>query len=959
MKRFSIFRTVLFLLPWLVATSDVQLRAQPQTGLLGGDVVDSSGAVVPGAWVEISGPDNFQAKVQSDAQGRYLFSGLAPGDYRVQVEVAGFDRYENARLRVSGGRTATLRVKLAISSVKTEVTVGDQGQVDVDPSASAGTVVVAGENLKALSNNRDDLAEDLQALAGPSIGPGGGEIFVDGFSGGKLPSKASIREIRVNSNPFSAEYDRLGFGRVEIFTKPGADTYRAEAGFNFSDASFNSRNPFAVDKPPYQRKMLEGNLGGPITKRSSFYLAVERFSIQEMSVINALTLDSALHPSRFQQSVVTPMDMTEIEGRVDYQLSTNNTLAARFFTEHRTMENTGLDTFTLPARASMRDNRETTFQLTETALIGPAAVHEVRLQYTRDTTISKPASTVTGLQVTDSFTGGSAYGGDSKSKDGRFEFNDLLSISRNRHMLKLGGRIRTGRQSDLSLRNYNGSFLFNTLDAYRITEEGIASGATAAEIRAMGGGASQFTLTAGDPFAAVRQTDAGMFFQDDWRIHPRFTLTTGLRYEVQSNIGDRLNLAPRIGIAWAPSSGTGNRSAGVIRAGFGMFYERVSPDLTIDALRLDGVRQRQYVVANPDFYPNPAPVSALAGNVADQAIRVLDHNLRAPYIVQAAITYERQLPGNTTMSVTYSNSRGVRVLRSRNINAPLDANSGIRPAAGGNVYLYEASGFFRQTQVLANWNTRVNRKLSLLGYYVWGKAYSDSDGANSFPSNSYDMAGEYGRAGFDVRHRVMVGGSIAAPLGLTFSPLFTASSGMPFNITAGRDLNGDSIFNDRPALASDLTRASMVRTPYGIFDTSPIAGQTIAPRNLGNGPGQVVVNLRATRSFGFGETSSGQAGPATNEHHGGQGGGPAGAAPGAPGGHGPGDDHGRGSSDRRYTLTFSVAARNLLNTVNLAAPIGNLSSPLFGSSVAIAGGRRGPVSGGANRNLEMSVRFSF
>lgn len=272
MKRFSIFRTVLFLLPWLVATSDVQLRAQPQTGLLGGDVVDSSGAVVPGAWVEISGPDNFQAKVQSDAQGRYLFSGLAPGDYRVQVEVAGFDRYENARLRVSGGRTATLRVKLAISSVKTEVTVGDQGQVDVDPSASAGTVVVAGENLKALSNNRDDLAEDLQALAGPSIGPGGGEIFVDGFSGGKLPSKASIREIRVNSNPFSAEYDRLGFGRVEIFTKPGADTYRAEAGFNFSDASFNSRNPFAVDKPPYQRKMLEGNLEGrsPSARRSTW-----------------------------------------------------------------------------------------------------------------------------------------------------------------------------------------------------------------------------------------------------------------------------------------------------------------------------------------------------------------------------------------------------------------------------------------------------------------------------------------------------------------------------------------------------------------------------------------------------------------------------------------------------------------------------------------------------------------
>jgi hypothetical protein len=262
--------------------------------------------------------------------------------------------------------------------------------------------------------------------------------------------------------------------------------------------------------------------------------------------------------------------------------------------------------------------------------------------------------------------------------------------------------------------------------------------------------------------------------------------------------------------------------------------------------------------------------------------------------------------------------------------------------------------------VLTNWNTRVGRRLSLLGYYVWGKAFSDTDGAGSFPANSYNLAGEYGRAGFDVRHRVMFGGNLVAPYNLMLNPLVTASSGLPFNVTAGRDLNGDSIFNDRPALATDLIRPSVVRTPYGIFDTFPMAGQAITPRNIGNGPGQVSVNLRLSRSFGFGETSSGPAGPSVeNEHHGGPGG-PPGAAPGAPGGHGPGDDHGRGSSDRRYTITLSVAARNLLNTTNLAPPIGNLSSPLFGTSVSLAGGgRRGPTSGGANRSVEMSVRFSF
>ena len=958
MKRFVMTCAI-----WLVAASvaaydGAALRAQSPTGAVRGVVADTSGAVVPGATVDLAGPADLRRQTQSDQQGRYQFEGLPPAEYRLQVSVPGFEPCE-VRARVGAGRTLVQRISLALSAVRSEVTVEEQGELSVDPGSNAGAVVLQGENLKALSDDRDRLAEDLQALAGPAAGPGGGEIFVDGFSGGKLPSKASIREIRINQNPFSAEYDRLGFGRVEIFTKPGTDAFRGEAGFDFGDSRFNSRNPFANDKPPYQRKMLQGNLAGPIGKRSSFYLALERFNIQEMSIINALTLDSSLSTVPFRQSVASPANMTEIESRLDRQLSANHTLVGRFFTEKRTMDNMGLDTFSLPSRAATRENRESTFQVTETALIGPSAVHEVRFQYSRDTTTSRPASTATGIQVPDAFSAGGSDGGTSNQKSSRFEIADLFSISRNRHLVKLGGRVRIGDQSDLSLRNYNGSFLFSTLEAYRITQAGLLSGASSAQVRAMGGGANQFSLTAGDPSATVRQTDAGLFLQDDWRIRPRLTFTAGLRYELQSNVGDRRNFAPRIGIAWAPGRGTGNRSAGVVRAGFGMFYERVGADLTLGALRLDGVRQRQYVVPNPDFYPAIPSLSALDGNIADQAIRRMDRNLRAPYITQAAFTYERQLPGNTTMSVTYSNSRGVRVLRSRNINAPLPA-SGNRPATGGNVYEYESSGFFRHNQVLVNWNSRVHRNLSLLGYYAWGKANSDSDGSGSFPANSYDIAGEYTRAGFDVRHRVMLGGNIVAPYGLTLSPLVTASSGLPFNITAGRDLNGDSIFNDRPAWATDLSRATVVRTAYGAFDGAPMAGQTIIPRNLGSGPAQVVVNLRASRSFGFGERSSGQARvQATDDHHGGQGGHggpPGGIAPGGPGGHG--DDHGRGSSDRRYTLTFSASARNLLNTVNLAPPIGNLSSPLFGTSVAVSGGRCGGGSG-ANRILEMTVRFSF
>ncbi|MCL5744239.1 MAG: TonB-dependent receptor [Acidobacteria bacterium] len=912
--------------------------------------------MVTGATVELVGPGDLRRQATSDQQGRYQFDSLPPAEYRIEASAPGFALY-TAAVNLAAGRAVTHRISLVLSSVKSEVTVADQGEVTVDPSTNASAVVLQGETLKTLSDDRDRLEEDLQALAGPAVGPSGGEIFVDGFSGGRLPSKASIREIRVNQNPFSAEYDRLGFGRVEVFTKPGTDRLRGEAGFEFGDARLNARNPFATERPPSQRRMLQGNLAGPLGKRSSFFLALERFDNQETSVINAMVLNPALSDVPFRQAVVSPGVMNEIETRLDRQLTPSHTLVGRFFLEKRTMKNTGLDTFTLPERAVTREMRETGVQLTETAMIGASAVHEVRFQYSRDTTDSRPDSTATGIQVPEAFASGGAAGGTSTQKFTRFEVTDMLSVSRNRHLLKLGGRFRNGDQSALALQGSNGSFLFSTLDEYGITQAGLANGATPQEIRAAGGGASQFTLTAGNPLAEVRQTDAGVFLQDDWRVHPRLTLTTGLRYEVQTNIGDRRNVAPRVGLAWAPGKGTGSRSAGVIRAGFGMFYERVGVDLTLNALRLDGVHQKQYVLPNPNFFPTVPSPPGLADSLLAQAIRQKDSNLHAPYIMQAAFTYERQLPGNTTVSVTYSNSRGVRVLRSRNINAPLP-DSQLRPFGAGNIYQYESSGFFRQDHVLANWNSRINRRVGLLGYYAWGRAFSDSDGPAGFPANSYNIFGEYARAGFDVRHRVMVAGNLIGPFGFTFSPLITASSGLPFNIITGTDLNNDSIFNDRPSWATDLSRTSVVRTPYGAFDTSPLFGQTIVPRNLGNGPAQVVVNLRAARSFGFGEVSGGPGVASSDEHHG-QGGHGGPGNPGLPGGAGAHiDDHGRGSSDRRYTMTFSVAARNLLNTVNLAPPVGNLSSPSFGTSVATSGGRRGG-GGGANRILELTVRFSF
>jgi len=942
-------------LAFLFACTTTALCAEAQ---IIGVIADQSGAVIPDVQVTLSGAAGLSRTATSDGQGRYAFQELLPGEYRVQIAAEGFVPYEATGLRVTSGASLAHNVELVVAAISQEITVADTMQLDVESSNNASALVLKGSDLSALSDDPDDLTEDLQALAGPAAGPSGGEIFVDGFSEGKLPPKSAIREIRINQNPFSAEYDRLGFGRIEILTKPGADRFRGEALFNFGDSMFNSRNPFVLDKPNYQRRMIEGNVGGAITERTSFFLEAERRDIGETSVINALVLDPSFNVAPFRDAVLSPTINTEASIRLDHQLNANNTLVGRYEWEKTTQNNAGLDTFSLPSRAVNSDNRDQVLQITETAVLSPNAIHELRFQYRRGIGISHSVSSEPAVQVMDAFSTGGSAAGLSDFTQNRWELTDVLSLSRDRHMVKLGGRLRGLTLSDRSEQNYNGVFAFTSLNAYRMTQLGLRDGLTPSQIRALGGGASQFSIVSGDPLARVGQVDAGIFMQDDWRVLPQLTLTAGLRYEVQNNIGDRHNFAPRVGFAWAPGSQGRQQMRTVIRGGFGMFYDRVGSSLTLEEKRLDGVHQREYVVPDPDFYPDIPSVASLSGNVRQEAIRVMDGNLRAPYTAQAALTLERQLPKNTTVSLTYSNLRGVHVLRSRNINAPLPGtynplvpDSGSRPYGGGNLYLYESTGTFRQNQFIVNVNARVSPRLSLFGYYVWSKANSDTDGSGSFPANQYDLRNEYGRAQFDVRHRAFVGGSIAAPWGLSLSPFIVASSGGPFNVTTGRDLNGDSLFNDRPAWATDLSRPSVVRTSYGIFDTDPMSGQTIIPRNIGISPGRFLVNLRLSKSFGFGERSSSPGQAADQVPHG-----PPMA--GMHGGHGGQGGYGGPSSGSRYSLTFSVSTRNVFNTVNLASPVGNLSSPSFGTSVALAGyGHHGGAS--ANRTVELQVRFSF
>jgi len=343
-------------------------------------------------------------------------------------------------------------------------------------------------------------------------------------------------------------------------------------------------------------------------------------------------------------------------------------------------------------------------------------------------------------------------------------------------------------------------------------------------------------------------------------------------------------------------------------------------------------------------------------------------NLRTPYTMQTGLSLERQLTKSANLSVTYLTSRGVHQFFTENINAPACASLPCDPITSphpsgntDNIYQYQSEGIFKQNQLIVNSSIRVGTNLSLFGYYTLSYANSDTSGAGSFPSTSNNVALDYGRAGFDVRHRVFIGGTVGLRYGFRISPFLIASSGIPYNITTGQDLNGDSIFNDRPAFASSKSNPlNVVTNKYGSFDLVPQPGETMVPINDLTAPGRFSLNMRLSKTFGFGQKKEATAGGGP----GGPGsGGTFGRGPGGPRGGGGGGDRGMGGmfgggpSNNRYNLTFSVNARNIFNNVNVSTPIGNLSSPLFGLANGLAG--QPYSSSTANRRIDLQVQFTF
>ncbi len=936
--------------PGALPASTVPTRARavdpvaPASGpAVSGTVTDPSGAKVAKATVHIqtamsagnAPPPELSRDLTTGPDGRFTLS-LPPGRYDVTIVAAGFEPYIATVTLTAKSPSATLNAKLAILSAAETVTVAsDSAQLSTASDANKSALVFNGRSLDTFSSDDDTFQQQILALAGGSDPTSPPQIFVDGFSNGRFPPKSSIREIRINQNPYSAQYDSLGFGRVEIFTKPGSDNFHGGFNLNGNSSVFNSRNPYAGAEPPYHLLNFDGYLSGPLGKKMSFFSNATYRDQQGNAVVNATTgLDAGGNPIQTVQAVPNPQTSQTYSVRLDRQVTATNTATGRFEFNRNVQTNAGVGQLVLASQGVNSSANTDTLQLSDTQTIGAKMVSETRFQFAHTSFDQSSVSSAPTIVVQGAFNGGGSNTQSSDDAQNRGELTEYLSRQQGPHFLRMGGRYRFSHETNASRANFNGQFTFPSIQAYQQAVKNPA-----------GGGATQFNLTTGEPSASLFLQDFDLYAEDEWKLRQNLTLNVGFRLEGQSSIPDHVDPAPRVGIAWAVGQTDKKPAIVLLRSGGAIFYDRFSGSNLLTTLHQNGVAETSYIVTNPGFYcttltANCPTASSLSAQTP--TIYTTSANLHAEYSMITGLTAERELGKWGNISVNYIYIRGVHQYQSANVNAPLPGTynptvpgSGMRPFGGTqNIYQFQSNGIANTNRIFANLDLEPIKGLSIWVFAVARLQRTDASGAASFPSNSYDLAADYGRPAYPTS-RIYTGGNYTLPFGFNLNYFASAYSGAPFNITTGTDLNGDTQYNDRPAFATDLTRPSVVKTRYGNFDTAPIAGQTILPINYATGPAFVDFDLGAGKNFKFGPRP-----PAPPP------------AAGVPQPAGP-----VARPDPRYSVDLSIEAQNVLNHPNPGAPVGVLSSPEFGESISL----NSPFSSNnaANRLLYLRASFNF
>lgn len=757
---------------WLVLVSGVVsiTIAQPAAQVPGSSaslsikVTDPRGAVIVKAKASLKGAKGPVQTRETDQSGRATFSNLPPGKYQLQVEANGFERVELKDVTLKLGNNV-VDLNLVIAEIKVDVAVTtDRRESMTDPRGPAFTTVLTQEQIANLPDDPEQLDAVLREMAGP-----GAIIRVNGFSGGRLPPKSQIREIRFKLNPYAPENHEPGLISVDIFTRPGTDAWHGTFNFGFRDESLAARNTFAPFRGPEQYRRFGLALDGPLlAKRTSLFLTAEG----SLS-FDSKTIVAAVPAGAFSALVRVPARLLNLSSRVEHVLTKYHTLRAEYQRNASAQNNLGVGNFDLPERAFSSTQVENLLRVSDTGPFYKRFVNEVRLQMRWQNIDLLPANFTPAIQVLNAFNSGGAQVNSSRQVR-QVEFVDNLDFAVGKHAMKVGLVVDRYHETNDERRNANGTFVFSSLDDF-------SAGRPVTFTQRIGGGPISFS-----------QYRFGGFWQDDFRIRKSMTISFGGRYDFQSNVRNRKNFAPRFGLVWSPFA----NGQTTIRAGGGIFYDWLDTDTYLQTLLVDGQHQTDLVIRNPGF---PDPFSGSSITVLPPSLITLAPDLRLPYIQQWSIGFERQVAGKYLLRTNYLYQRGVHLIRGHNINAPAAGSSRPDPTAG-NINQVESSANSTLNQFNINFSPQALRSTRIywLVNYTWSKAVNETDGPLSLPANNFDLAAERGPSISDSRHRLFVISNIRILNALRLGTILRATSATPYNITTGFDDNGDTTVNDRP-----------------------------------------------------------------------------------------------------------------------------------------------------------------
>jgi len=734
-----------------------------------------------------------------------------------------------------------------------EVTVTTRADDPLAAQQNASAVRLHGDLLRSLPARLEDPLAVASLFVDPAaIGAGGTKIVVDGVEGDTLdvPS-SSVKSIAVDSNPYSAEFGRPGRGRIEVTTRRGSRVrLHRRLEFAYRDNNFDATNPFDAAHPSRQRDWVEGELDGPwLGGKASFFVGGDYLRDNNNSFITALTPSGAV-----SEPVPFPRRNAHLIARSDIRFSPLHTLSLRYNWNDDRLTNQGVGAFDLPERAWNSRNRTQELRISDVARVGTDFRNDFHFDFKYRPKTAGSVSDAPAVLVDGSFNGGGAQVS-RRNVEKAIEFQDLASYRLGPHSLRFGGIVKSRLIDYTDASNFGGTYTFSGLLNFANNMP------------------RQYTVNGGNPRVGFTQNEFAYFLQDEIRLRPRLNLLLGLRHELQSNLDEHANLAPRLALSAASEDGRT-----IVRAGTGIFYQRQPVTLEEQYRLLGGSNLRQVVLTNPS-YPLTGDPFAQAG--PPNVLR-LDPHLRAPYDIQASLGVERKLGEHTTLTAEYTLLRGQRLYRMRDINAPQPA-TGIRPDPNFlNVDQFETTGSSRSDSLKLGVRATIADRLHLVAQYTLSHASDDTScifpqpGLCSPPADSYHLAGERGPADYDQRHRFNLAAVLYLPGDFTLGCVASLSSGAPYNITTGFDDNQDTVFNDRPTLGNPAASfqsfavdgRAVGGTPGVLYDgaqalfagrlvpTTPSSvhwliqpGPGNVGRNSGRGPAFADIDLRVAKRF--------------------------------------------------------------------------------------------------------------